>query len=68
MDSALLEYEMKTRKITKDYMCKAMNLSRSAFYRKCVGQSEFTQSEMQVVSELLGNDAVIRIFFGDKVS
>jgi len=65
---ALFEYEMKIRKITKDDMCSALKISRSAFYRKCNGISEFTQSEMQTIGELLGNDTVIRIFFDVKVS
>ena len=67
-DSALLEYEMKKKKISKGDMCSALKISRSAFYRKCNGISEFTQSEMQTIEDMLGQDAVIRIFFGEKVS
>lgn len=67
-NSALLEYEMKIRNISKGDMCAALSISRSAFYRKCNGVSEFTQSEMQTIGDLLGEDAVIRIFFGEKVS
>lgn len=67
-NSALLEYEMKIREISQDDMCAALKISRSAFYRKRNGMSEFTQSEMQTIGEMLGRDAVIRIFFGEKVS
>ena len=67
-NSALLEYEMKIRDISKDDMCSALKMSRSAFYRKCNGISEFTQSEMQTIGDMLGKDAVVRIFFGEKVS
>lgn len=67
-NGALLEYEMKIRSISKGDMCAALNISRSAFFRKCNGTSEFTHSEMQTIGDLLGEDAVIRIFFGGKVS
>ena len=67
-NSALLEYEMKIRDISKDDMCSTLKMSRSAFYRKCNGISEFTQSEMQTIGDMLGKDAVVRIFFGEKVS
>lgn len=67
-NSALLEYEMKIRDISHDDMCSALKISRSAFYRKRNGISEFTQSEMQTIGDLLGKDAVIRIFFSEQVS
>lgn len=67
-NDARFEYEMKIRNITKDDMCAALNISRSAFYRKRNGTSEFTQSEMQIIREMLGQEAVIRIFFDEKVS
>ena len=67
-DNALLEYEMKIRNITMDDMCSILKISRSAFYRKRNGISEFTQNEMQVMGEILGKDAVIRIFFAECVS
>lgn len=67
-DNALFEYEMKKRNISKGDMCTLLNISRSAYYRKCNGRSEFTQSEMQIIRDVLGEDAVIRIFFGSKVS
>ena len=68
INNALLEYEMKIRNISKDDMRTALEISRSAYYRKCNGISEFTEGEMQAMRGLLGNDAVIRIFFGDEVS
>lgn len=67
-NSALLEYEMKIREISNDDMCAELKISRSAFYRKRNGISEFTQSEMQTIGEILGKDAVIRIFFAAEVS
>ena len=63
IDSALLEYEMKKRKLTKSDMCNSLHISRTAFYRKCNGISEFTQSEMQNISNIIGKDAMVNIFF-----
>ena len=48
MDKYKLEYEMKKRKISQEELCKKIHISRSAFYRKCNGLSEFTQSEIPV--------------------
>ena len=67
-NKALFEYEMKVRDISMDDMCSALNLSRSAFYRKRNGLSEFTQSELQTIGHLIGQDAVIRVFFAPEVS
>lgn len=68
MDRYLLEYEMKTRKITNEKMCDLLGMSRSAFYRKCSGKSEFTQSEIQKIVDILGLDSPVGIFFSNKVS
>ena len=68
MDKALLEYEMKKKKISIADMCKKLGISRSAFYRKCTGISEFTQSEIQVIVDYLGLESAMDIFFNPKVS
>lgn len=68
MNKNRLEYEMKEKNISKDQMCKLLNMSRSAFYRKCNGKSEFTQSEIQKILELLELDSPMGIFFTLKVS
>lgn len=68
MDKARLEYEMKRKKISKDEMCKALDMSRSAFYRKCNQISEFTLSEIQKIVDILDLDSPIDIFFNSKVS
>lgn len=68
MDKALLEYEMKKRGVTIADMCEELNCSRSAFYRKCNGISEFTQSEIQKIVDYLGLDSPVGIFFTVKVS
>ena len=61
-NDALFEYEMKIRNISKDDMCSKLGLSRSAFYRKRTGKSEWTYSEMQKIGDTLGKDAAVRIF------
>ena len=42
MDKALLQYEMSKRNVTIGELCKKLDMSRSAFYRKCNGKSDFT--------------------------
>lgn len=68
MDKALLEYEMKKRGVTIDEMCKIIGISRSAFYRKCNGTSEFTQSEIQTIVNHLKLESPMGIFFAHQVS
>lgn len=68
MDSARLEYEMKKKKISISQMCDMLNISRSAFYRKCHGLSEFTLSEIQNIIEILDLETPVGIFFTAKVS
>lgn len=68
MDRYKLEYEMKSRNVTVEAMCKQLNMSRSAFYRKSRGISEFTQSEIQAIVDYLGLESPMGIFFKEKVS
>ena len=63
MDKALLEYEMKKKGVTIEEMCKVIGISRSAFYRKCNGTSEFTQSEIQTIVDYLKLESPMGIFF-----
>ena len=68
MNKANLEYEMALHKISKSDMCAMLGISRSAFYRKCNGESEFTQSEIQKIVDVLNLDSPMGIFFTEKVS
>ena len=68
MDRFKLEYEMKTRGVTVQALCKAIGMSRSAFYRKCNGTSEFTQREIQKIIDILNIESPVGIFFAKKVS
>ena len=68
MDKAKLMYEMTKRNVSIQNMCEKLNMSRSAFYRKCNGTSEFTQSEIQKIVDVLKLDSPMGIFFAEKVS
>ena len=68
MNIARLEYEMRRHNIKKSDMIVLLGISRSAFYRKCKGESEFTQSEIQRIVDILNLASPMGIFFDDKVS
>lgn len=68
MNKDLLEYEMKKKKVSITDMCEKLGISKSAFYRKCNGKSEFTQSEIQRIVDLLNLETPVGIFFEAKVS
>ena len=68
MDKALLEYEMKKKGVTIEKMCEVIGISRSAFYRKCNGTSEFTQSEIKTIVDFLKLESPMAIFFNSEVS
>lgn len=68
MDKFKLEYEMKRRGISQTQLCKDLNISRSAFYRKCNGESEFTLAEINAIIDYLGLETPMGIFFAEKVS
>ena len=63
MDKDLLIYEMNKRGVTIKKMCEELGISRSAFYRKCNGITEFTQSEIQTTVDYLGLESPVGIFF-----
>ena len=68
MDKVRLEYEMMKQNINKSDMCVKLGISRSSFYRKCNGDSEFTQSEIQKIVEILNLDSPMGVFFTENVS
>lgn len=68
MNMLLLDYEMKRRGYTRETLAKAIGVSRSAFYRKCNGKTEFTLAEIKAIATILELDNVGEIFFAEKVS
>ena len=59
---------MGKKNISIQMMYRELGISRTAFYRKCHGKSEFTQSEIQHIVDFLQLDSPVGIFFADKVS
>lgn len=70
LDRYKLEYYMNSKNINKDSICEAIGISKSAFFRKCNGRSEFTRYEIDRIAEVLelSGDDILSIFFADKVS
>ncbi|MBR2311298.1 MAG: helix-turn-helix transcriptional regulator [Oscillospiraceae bacterium] len=68
MDKDKLQDAMKQQGVSIQDMCSKLNMSRSAFYRKSNGISEFTQSEMQRIVDILKLESPMGIFFAEKVS
>lgn len=68
MDRIRLEYEMKRRNVSIADLCGMLGISRSAFYRKTHGISEFTQSEIQRIIDALHLESPMGIFFTAEVS
>lgn len=66
MNKDKLEHEMKREGISKARMCEELGISRSAFYRKCRGKSQFTLEEIQAITRLLHLDSPMSIFFDEK--
>ena len=68
MDKNKLEYEIKKKGMNIAEFCDKIGISRSAFYRKCIGETEFTLSEISTIIDVLGLDSPVCIFFADRVS
>lgn len=68
MDRIRLEYEMKRRGVSVNTLCEAIGISASSYYKKCRGDSEFKQSEIQAIVDFLGLESPVGIFFTSKVS
>lgn len=63
-----LKRAMSEKGVTDKMLYTEIGISRSAFYRKCRGITEFTQSEMQKIVEYLHLESPMGIFFDEKVS
>lgn len=63
MNKALLLDKMKEKEKTISDMCRMLGISRSAFYRKRNGISEFTQNEILKIVNYLELDSPVEIFF-----
>ncbi len=68
MDIFKLDYELKKKGVSTEEFCKQMGISRSAYYRKRCGKTEFTHSEIVKICKLLNLESPMEIFFADMVS
>ena len=68
MDRYKLEYEMKSKGVTVEELCKAIGMSKAAYYRKLKGRTEFTSGEIQKMIDFLNLEDPMDIFFTPKVS
>lgn len=68
VDPIRLEYEVKKKGYNIEKFCKELGMSKSAYYRKIKGTSEFTQREIQKIVDLLDLESPMGIFFNEKVS
>ena len=67
MNPELLREAMREKGITVNRMCLEIGISRKAFWSKCKGKSEFKQSEIAKIVELLGTKYGTAIFFPNSV-
>ena len=65
MDPRLLRSRMVLCSVSQQEMAESLGLSRSAFYRKMNGASEFTRDEIYKMKKALqlNDDSLIDIFF-----
>ena len=68
MDKYKLEYIRKRQNISVSDLCTFIGISKSAYYRKCNGKSEFTQSEIEKIVKVLNLKSPMGIFFKENVS
>jgi len=70
MNSKELKVEMIRKNKSVDQLCTALGISRSAWFRKVGGESQFTQGEISGLRyELdLDDQRTMQIFFDDEVS
>ena len=68
MNKALLRYEMERRGMSIEELTRRLDISRTAFWRKCNGISEFKQSEIKTIIEILHLEHPTEVFFSSEVS
>lgn len=68
MNTELLYKKIDDCGLTVGQMCEKLSMSRSAFYRKTRGISEFTQREIEKICNILNLDSPMEVFFNQKVS
>lgn len=70
MNTRELKARMALNEKSTNELCAALGISRTAFFRKTTGASQFTQSEIRILRKELNldNDETALIFFDENVS
>ncbi|MBQ7875391.1 MAG: AraC family transcriptional regulator [Oscillospiraceae bacterium] len=68
MDKELFEKAIDDSGLSINQICERAGMSRSAFFRKRTGESEFTWSEIEKLVDILGLKSPVPVFFKEKVS
>ncbi|MBR3610027.1 MAG: helix-turn-helix transcriptional regulator [Oscillospiraceae bacterium] len=68
MDKELFDKAVDESGLSITQICKKLGMSRSAFFRKRTGESEFTWSEIEKLVDILGLKSPVPVFFKEKVS
>ena len=68
MNQQKLEARMHQLRISKTQAYRRLGISRSAFYRKLHGKSEFNLAEIRILMEMLDLESADEIFFDKEVS
>lgn len=63
MNKVMLREEMRKRSITVVQITRELGISRSAFWKKCNGKSEFKLGEIKKITEILNTEKANEIFF-----
>lgn len=68
MDKELFEKAVSDSGLSINQIYKRLGMSRSAFFRKRKGVSEFTWSEIEKLVAILGLKSPVPVFFKEEVS
>jgi len=59
---------MEMNQVSVEELCDFIGISKSAFYKKINGKSEFTRGEIEKICQRLNLSSPVDIFFAEKVS
>lgn len=68
MDKELFDKAIDNSGLSINQICEQLGMSRSAFFRKRKGETEFTWSEIEKLIDILGLKSPVPVFFKEKVS
>ena len=68
MDKQLFDEAVNKSGLSINEICEKLGMSRSAFFRKRKGESEFTWSEFEKLINILELKSPVPVFFKEKVS